>query len=121
MAIGDLHPPVRYRGLRVWGRPRLRRARPGGAGLRLRLPRCTPPRGQPVWEKLVEYFGVPVSYLMGLTDTLVFSQNWDKSWHPEIITIDAKRVQEVYIDGRNPLENIFIFSNLTNICCLRIL
>ncbi|MEE0708413.1 MAG: hypothetical protein UCO57_06510, partial [Gemmiger sp.] len=26
------------------GRPRLRRARPGGAGLRLRLPRCTPPR-----------------------------------------------------------------------------
>lgn len=45
LAIGDLHPPVRYRGLRVWGRPRLRRARPGGAGLRLRLPRCTPPRG----------------------------------------------------------------------------
>lgn len=72
-----------------------------------------------MWEKLVEYFGVPVSYLMGLTDTLVFSQNWDKSWHPEIITIDAKRVQEAYIDGRNQLE--IIFSNLTNICCLRIL
>lgn len=48
---------------------------------------------------------------MGLTDTLVFSQNWDKSWHPEIITIDAKRVQEAYIDGRNQLE--IIFSNLT--------
>ena len=103
----------------VWGRPRLRRARPGGAGLRLRLPRCPPPRGLTVWEKLVEYFGVSVSYLMGLTNTLVFSQNWDKGWHPEIITIDAKRVQEAYIDSRNQLE--IIFSNLTNICCLRIL
>ena len=51
-----------------------RRCRPAPA-----LPRCTPPRGLTVWEKLVEYFGVPVSYLMGLTDTLVFSQNWDKS------------------------------------------
>lgn len=56
---------------------------------------------------------------MGLTDTLVFPQNWDKSWHPEIITIDVERVQEAYIDGRNQLE--IIFSNLTNICCLRIL
>lgn len=77
------------------------------------------PRDQSVWEKLSEYFGVSVSYLMGLTNTLVFSQNWDKGWHPEIITIDAKRVQEAYIDGRNQLE--IIFSNLTNICCLRIL
>lgn len=88
MAIGDLHPLLDTGG-------------ESGDGLRLRLPRCTPPRGQPVWEKLVEYFGVSVSYLMGLTDTLVFSQNWDKSWHPKIITIDAKRVQEAYIDGRN--------------------
>ena len=102
---------VRYRGLRVWGRPRLRRARPGGAGLRLRLPRCTPPRSQSVWEKLAEYFGVSVSYLMGLTDTLVFSQDWDKGWHTETIIIDVERVQKEYIDGKKPLE--IIVSNLT--------
>ena len=114
-----VNAPLLDTGGLIWGRPRLRRVRSGGAGLRLRLPRCTPPRSQSVWEKLVEYFGMSVSYLMGLTNTLVFSQNWDKGWHPEIITIDAKRVQEAYIDSRNQLE--IIFSNLTNICCLRIL
>ena len=36
------------------------------------------PRDQSVWEKLAGYFGVSVSYLMGLTDTLVFPQDWDK-------------------------------------------
>lgn len=36
------------------------------------------PRDQSVWEKLAEYFGMSVSYLMGLTGTLVFPQNWDK-------------------------------------------
>ena len=77
------------------------------------------PRDQSVWEKLAEYFGVSVSYLMGLTDSLVFSQDWDKGWHPEIITIDVERVQKEYIDGKKLLE--IIFSNLTNICCLRIL
>ena len=56
---------------------------------------------------------------MGLTDSLVFSQDWDKGWHPEIITIDVERVQKEYIDGKKLLE--IIFSNLTNICCLRIL
>ena len=69
------------------------------------------PRDQSVWEKLAEYFGVSVSYLMGLTDTLVFPQNWDKGWHPDTITIDVERVQKEYIDGKKPLE--IIVSNLT--------
>ena len=47
-----------------------------------------------MWEKLVEYFGVSVSYLMGLTDTLFFPQDWDKGWHPDTITIDVERVQK---------------------------
>ena len=69
------------------------------------------PRDQSVWEKLAGYFGVSVSYLMGLTDTLVFPQDWDKGWHPETITIDVERVQKEYIDGKKPLE--IIVSNLT--------
>lgn len=69
------------------------------------------PRDQSVWEKLAGYFGVSVSYLMGLTDTLVFPQNWDKGWHPDTITIDVERVQKEYIDGKKPLE--IIVSNLT--------
>ncbi len=62
------------------------------------------PRDQSVWEKLAGYFGVSVSYLMGLTDTLVFPQDWDKGWHPDTITIDVERVQKEYIDGKKPLE-----------------
>ena len=69
------------------------------------------PREQSVWEKLSEYFGVSVSYLMGLTDSLVFPQDWDKGWHPDTITIDVERVQKEYIDGKKPLE--IIVSNLT--------
>lgn len=106
-----VHAPLLDTGGLIWGRPRLRRARPGGAGLRLRLPRCTPLRSQSVWEKLAEYFGVSVSYLMGLTDTLVFPQDWDKGCNPETITIDVERVQKEYIDGKKPLE--IIVSNLT--------
>lgn len=69
------------------------------------------PRDQSVWEKLDEYFGVSVSYLMGLTDTLFFPRDWDKGWHLETIIIDVERVQKEYIDGKKPLE--IIVSNLT--------
>ena len=48
---------------------------------------------------------------MGLTDTLVFPQDWDKGCNPETITIDVERVQKEYIDGKKPLE--IIVSNLT--------
>ena len=48
---------------------------------------------------------------MGLTDSLVFPQDWDKGWHPDTITIDVERVQKEYIDGKKPLE--IIVSNLT--------
>ena len=64
-----------------------------------------------MWEKLAEYFGVSVSYLIGLTDTLFFPQDWDKGCNPETITIDVERVQKEYIDGKKPLE--IIVSNLT--------
>lgn len=80
------------------------------------------PRDQSVWEKLSEYFGVSVSYLMGLTDTLVFPQDWDKGWRPQSIIIDAERVQEEYIDTQKPLEieiasidEYLLFANITQL------
>ena len=69
------------------------------------------PRDQSVWEKLAEYFGMSMSYLMGLTGTLVFPQNSDKGWHPNTSTIDIERVQKESIDSKKPLE--IIVSTLT--------
>ena len=62
------------------------------------------PRDEATWDKLANYFGVSVSYLMGLTDKLVSPPQGNDLWRPQSIIIDAKRVQEEYIDGKRPLE-----------------
>ena len=62
------------------------------------------PRDEGTWDKLANYFGVSVSYLMGLTDKLVSPPQGTDLWRPQSIIIDAKRVQEEYIDGKRPLE-----------------
>ena len=62
------------------------------------------PRDEGTWDKLANYFGVSVSYLMGLTDKLVSPPQGNDLWRPQSIIIDAKRVQEEYIDGKKPLE-----------------
>lgn len=62
------------------------------------------PRDEGTWDKLANYFGVSVSYLMGLTDKLVSPPQGNDLWRPQSIIIDAKRVQEEYIDGKRPLE-----------------
>lgn len=62
------------------------------------------PRDEGTWDKLANYFGVSVSYLMGLTDKLVSPPQGNDLWRPQSIIIDTKRVQEEYIDGKKPLE-----------------
>lgn len=62
------------------------------------------PRDNETWGRLANYFGVSVSYLMGLTDKLVSPPQGDDLWRPQSIIIDAKRVQEEYVDGKKPLE-----------------
>lgn len=62
------------------------------------------PRDEGTWDKLANYFGVSISYLMGLTDKIISPPKGDAFWRPQSIVIDAKRVQEEYIDGKKPLE-----------------
>lgn len=62
------------------------------------------PRDDETWGRLANYFGVSISYLMGLTDKVVSPPKGDALWQPQSIIIDAKRVQEEYIDGQKPLE-----------------
>ena len=62
------------------------------------------PRDDETWGRLANYFGVSISYLMGLTDKLVSPPQGNDLWRPQSIIIDAKRVQEEYIDGKKPLE-----------------
>ena len=62
------------------------------------------PRDDETWGRLANYFGVSISYLMGLTDKLVSPPQGDAVWRPQSIIIDAKRVQEEYIDNKKPLE-----------------
>ena len=62
------------------------------------------PRDDETWGRLANYFGVSISYLMGLTDKLVSPPQGDAFWRPQSIIIDAKRVQEEYIDNKKPLE-----------------
>lgn len=62
------------------------------------------PRDDETWGRLASYFGVSVSYLMELTDTLVSPPQGDALWRPLCIIIDAKRAQEEYINGKKPLE-----------------
>ena len=69
------------------------------------------PRDDETWVKLANYFGVSVSYLMGLTDRPISPPRGNGYWHPDTITIDVERVQKEYIDGKKPLE--IIVSNLT--------
>ena len=64
------------------------------------------PRDQSIWEKLSEYFGVSVSYLMGLTDTLNTPSMPEKHTTLKTITIDTERVRKDYIDGKQPIEVI---------------
>lgn len=64
------------------------------------------PRDQSIWEKLSEYFGVSVSYLMGLTDTLNTPSMSEKHTTLKTITIDTERVRKDYIDGKQPIEVI---------------
>lgn len=54
----------------------------------------TVPRDCAVWKKLSEYFGISISYLLGLTDILSAS------------SLDATQIQERYIKGKQPLEYI---------------
>lgn len=62
------------------------------------------PRDDETWGRLANYFGVSISYLMGLTDKVVSPPKGDALWRPQSIIIDAERVQEEYIDGKKPLE-----------------
>ena len=62
------------------------------------------PRDDETWGRLANYFGVSISYLMGLTDKVVSPPQGDALWRPQSIIIDAKRVQEEYIDNKKPLE-----------------
>ena len=62
------------------------------------------PRDDETWGRLANYFGVSISYLMGLTDKLVSPPQGDELWRPQSIIIDAKRVQEEYIASKKPLE-----------------
>ena len=62
------------------------------------------PRDDETWGRLANYFGVSISYLMGLTDKLVSPPQGGAFWRPQSIIIDAKRVQEEYIDNKKPLE-----------------
>lgn len=64
------------------------------------------PRDQSIWEKLSEYFGVSVSYLMGLTDTFHTIPPTEENTTVRTITIDAERVQKTYIDEKQPIEVI---------------
>lgn len=80
------------------------------------------PRDEGTWDKLANYFGVSVSYLMGLTDKLVSPPQGNDLWRPQSIIIDAKRVQEEYIDTQNPLEieiasidEYLLFANITQL------
>nr|WP_297274248.1 helix-turn-helix transcriptional regulator [uncultured Agathobaculum sp.] len=62
------------------------------------------PRDEGTWDKLANYFGVSISYLMGLTDKIISPPKGDALWRPQSIIIDAKRVQKDYINGQKPLE-----------------
>ena len=80
------------------------------------------PRDEGTWDKLANYFGVSVSYLMDLTDKLVSPPQGNDLWRPQSIIIDAKRVQEEYIDTQNPLEieiasidEYLLFANITQL------
>lgn len=64
------------------------------------------PRDQSIWEKLSEYFGVSVSYLMGLTDTLNTTSMSEEHTTLKTITINTERVRKDYIDGKQPIEVI---------------
>ena len=80
------------------------------------------PRDDETWGRLANYFGVSISYLMGLTDKLVSPPQGDALWRPQSIIIDAKRVQEEYIDNKKPLEieigsidEYLLFANITQL------
>ena len=80
------------------------------------------PRDDETWGRLANYFGVSISYLMGLTDKLVSPPQGDELWRPQSIIIDAKRVQEEYIDNKKPLEieiasidEYLLFANITQL------
>ena len=70
----------------------------------------TVPRDSAVWEKLSEYFGVSISYLLGLTDMLSAS------------SLDATQIQERYIKGKQPIE--YIVSSVSEyqlLACMQLL
>ena len=80
------------------------------------------PRDDETWGRLANYFGVSISYLMGLTDKVVSPPKGDALWRPQSIIIDAKRVQEEYIDTQKPLEieiasidEYLLFANITQL------
>ena len=67
------------------------------------------PRDEGTWDKLANYFGVSVSYLMGLTDTLHIPETDRGHFHPPFVYLDTDWVQREYIDTQKPVE-IFIHS-----------
>ena len=78
------------------------------------------PRDDETWGRLANYFGVSISYLMGLTDKVVSPPKGDALWRPQSIIIDAERVQKEYIDTQKPLEieiasidEYLLFANLS--------
>ena len=80
------------------------------------------PRDDETWGRLANYFGVSISYLMGLTDKVVSPPKGDALWRPQSIIIDAERVQEEYIDTQKPLEieiasidEYLLFANITQL------
>ena len=78
------------------------------------------PRDDETWG--ANYFGVSISYLMGLTDKVVSPPKGDALWRPQSIIIDAERVQKEYIDTQKPLEieiasidEYLLFANITQL------
>ena len=64
------------------------------------------PRDNSIWEKLSEYFGVTVSYLMGLTDSVGMKNAKPGGMFLPFIVIDDELVQKEYIEEGKPLEVI---------------
>ncbi|WP_051643293.1 helix-turn-helix domain-containing protein [Agathobaculum desmolans] len=67
------------------------------------------PRDDETWGRLANYFGVSISYLMGLTDKLHIPETDSGHFHPPFVYLDTGWVQREYIDTQKPVE-IFIHS-----------